>query len=99
MVMTGDPLDAGRALDVGLVNEIVDGDLLAAGFAFAGRMTRHSLVAVRLARTAVRQAATTTLHDGLRAEVELSAQAYASEDAWEGVEAFLAKRPPTFHDR
>jgi enoyl-CoA hydratase len=99
IVLTGDPVDADRARAIGLVNEVIDGDLLVAGLAFARRMTRHSLVAVRLARSAVRSAATNGLEAGLQLEADLSTEAYESDDAREGVAAFFAKREPQFNDR
>jgi enoyl-CoA hydratase len=99
MVLSGDPVDARRASAIGLVNKIVESDLLAEGLGFARRITKHSLIAVRLARTAVRAATTTELDAGMRLEADLSTEAYSSEDARDGIAAFIAKRQPSFHDR
>lgn len=99
LILSGDVLESEAAHAIGLVNDVVTGDLLTAGLAFARRITRNSLVAVRLARAAIRQADLTDLPEGLRRECDLSTQAYASADAREGIEAFIAKREPHFLDR
>jgi len=99
LILTGETIDAERAVALGLVNRIVDGDLVDHGLEFASRMTRHSKVTVRLARDAVRLAGEVGLEEGLVAEALLSTRAYLSEDAAEGVGAFLGKRQPTFKDR
>jgi len=41
MIVSGDPIGADEALKVGLIDEIVDGDLTAAGVAFAERVVRE----------------------------------------------------------
>jgi enoyl-CoA hydratase len=99
LILTGDVIDAARAAALGLVNRVVDGDLIAGGVAFAARMTRHSLLTIRLARDAVRLASETGLEEGLRAEAALSTRAYLSEDAAEGIGAFVGRRRPVFRDR
>jgi enoyl-CoA hydratase len=99
MVLTGDPITAEQAASIGLVNAVVDADLDAAGRTLARRLTRHSLVTFRLARAAVMRAAETSLAEGLRSETELSTLAYMTEDANEGMRAFLEKRPAHFRDR
>jgi enoyl-CoA hydratase len=99
LILTGETINAERAVALGLVNRIVDGDLLNGGVEFASRMTRHSKVTVRLARDAVRLAGEVALPEGLIAEAALSTRAYLSEDAAEGVGAFLGKRQPAFKDR
>ena len=55
MILTGRTVAAEEALAIGLVNRIVDGDLLTAGRSFADEMTGHSLIALGLARDAVRR--------------------------------------------
>jgi enoyl-CoA hydratase len=99
MVMTGDPISAEQAESIGLIHSVVDSDLDEAGRTLAGRLARHSLVALRFARAAIMRAPETSLAEGLRSESELSALAYMTEDANEGMRAFLEKRPARFHDR
>jgi enoyl-CoA hydratase len=99
MILSGEPVDALAARAMGLVSQVVEGDILTAGLAFAARFTGNSRVAVRLARAAVREAAATSLADGLSAEAALATRAFASADAREGMQAFLDRRPPRFRER
>jgi len=98
MILTAETVDATEAERIGLVNRIVDGDLLEAGRELAGRMTCFSMPALGFARDAVRRAAETSLPEGLKCEAELSALAYQTEDAEEGMAAFEEKRKPEFKD-
>jgi enoyl-CoA hydratase len=96
--MTGRTVDADEALRIGLVHRLVEGDPVAAGIAFAHEFTRYGLPALRFARDAVKRALDLPLSEGLKIEADLSTLAYATEDAQEGMEAFMAKRKPVFKD-
>ncbi|MGH7088077.1 MAG: enoyl-CoA hydratase/isomerase family protein [Stellaceae bacterium] len=98
LILSGRIVEADEALRVGLVNRIADGEPLAAGIAFAREMTRHGLPALAFAREAVRAAAEVPFADGLKVEAQLSTLAYRTEDAAEGLRAFLEKRAPRFKD-
>jgi len=82
----------------GLVNHIVEGDLIEAGQAFAREMTGFSLPVLCLARDAIRRAHDLPLHDGLKIEADLSTLAFQTEDAVEGMTAFIEKRRAVFKD-
>lgn len=99
MVMTGRAVDAQTALQWGLVNRVLDGDPLEGGAAFAREFSGHGLPALSFARDAVRRALDTPLAEGLRIEADLSTLAYQTDDAGEGMAAFMAKRAPRFGDR
>ena len=88
-----------EALAIGLVNRVVDTNLLDAGVEYARTVCRHSLPVLDLVTRAVRRAGETSLHEGLKSEAELSALSYATEDGTEGMQAFLDKRKPVFRDR
>ena len=98
MIMTARTVEAEEALRIGLVNQIAEGDLTAAGIAFAQRFTRFSLPSLRFARDAVRRAGDCALHEGLKVEADLSTLAYRTNDAEEGMAAFEEKRKPEFKD-
>lgn len=99
MILSGRTVAADEALQIGLVNRIVEGDPLAAALDYAGQFTGFSTIAANLAREAVQQAGVLPLDEGLRVEAALSTLAYRSADAEEGMQAFLEKRPPRFTDR
>jgi enoyl-CoA hydratase len=98
MIMTGRTVDAGEALRMGLVHRLVEGDAVAAGVAYAREFAGHSLPVLECARSAVRRALDTPLHEGLKIEADLSGIAYQTRDAAEGMAAFIEKRKAQFKD-
>lgn len=98
LILTGRTVDADEAAQIGLVNRVVDGDLIEAGQSFAREMTEFSLPVLSLARDAIRRAHDLPLHDGLKIEADLSTLAFQTEDAVEGMTAFIEKRKPVFKD-
>jgi enoyl-CoA hydratase len=99
MIMTGRTVDAEEAQRIGLVNRLIDGDALAAGVAFAREFSGHSLPVLGFARDAVKRAGETPLHEGLKIETDLGTLAFQTQDAAEGMAAFMEKRKPKFEDR
>lgn len=99
LIMTGRFVDAAEAERIGLVNRIVDGDIMEAGKAFARTFTGFSLPALHLIRSAVGRALETPLHEGLKLEADVTGIQNRSEDAAEGREAFANKRKAVFQDR
>ncbi len=99
IAMSGRFVGAEEALAIGLVNRVSEGDLLADAMAYARQFTGYGLPALRLVRESVMRAADLPLAEGLKAEAELSAISFSTEDAKEGTGAFLEKRPPQFRDR
>jgi len=99
LIMTGRTVDAEEAARIGLVNRLIDGDSVAAGIAYAREFSRYSLPVLRFAREAVARALDTPLYEGLKTEASLSTLAYRTEDAAEGMAAFIEKRKPDFKDR
>jgi len=88
--------DAGQALDMGLVNEVVPlGELEATGVAWAREILKHSPIAIRCLKAAFNADC-----DGQAGIQELAGNAtmlfYMSEEAQEGRDAFVEKRDPDF---
>jgi len=100
MLLTGDPIDAARALSCGLVTRVVPGARLGEeALALAGLLAQRPPLAVAAVKRAVHQGADGSLAGGLRLEREEFARVLGSEDAREGFSAFLEKRPPTWRGR
>jgi enoyl-CoA hydratase len=98
LAMTGDPIDAPRALQLGLVNRVVPaGQVIDEAIALAERIGENSPVAVRNSRQLVREAAEMSEADGWRRTLELMMPVFESGDAIEGATAFAEKRPPVWH--
>jgi enoyl-CoA hydratase len=97
LAMTGDPIDADRALALGLVNRVVPaGHVVDTAVALADRIASNSPIAVRMARQLVREAAELSEAEGWRRTGELAVEVFASGDAIEGATAFAEKRAPVW---
>ncbi len=100
LLLTGDEFSAGRAYEIGLVNAVVPKDqLLAAAFAMAERILRHSPVAAARIITAVTRGLNTSIKDGLNIEKEQFALMTQSEDIFEGLNAWIERRKPHYSGR
>lgn len=97
MILTGARWDAKRALDYGLVSEVVpSAELMSAARALAARVCALGPLAIRLAKQALNASANMPLQSGLAFESMIQAVTYESKDKLEGASAFLEKRPPRF---
>jgi enoyl-CoA hydratase/carnithine racemase len=99
MTLTGDPIGAERAYELGLVNAVVPADkVLATAVAFAERIAANGPLAVAAVKELVRLG----VSDPARARErlrELQAVVFNSEDAKEGATAFVEKRTPVWQGR
>jgi 2-(1,2-epoxy-1,2-dihydrophenyl)acetyl-CoA isomerase len=97
MAVTADRIPADRALQWGLVNEVVPGEqLLEITMAWAHRLAAGPTLAFGLTKRAMRRGLTTSLEDALEYESHLQEVAGRSQDFREGVQAFLEKREPEY---
>jgi len=97
LVLTGQMISAQEALRINLVNKVVpDESLMDEALEMARMMTRHSPVALGLAKYAVQNAAEADLHTARTIENTCFSLAFASEDKTEGMRAFLEKRKPVY---
>ena len=100
IMYTGDPIGAEEAHRIGLANHVVPaGEALAAAREMAGRLTERPGVALSYIQQAVHRGLGATLPEGLQIEADLFAKVFQTEDAREGVEAFIGKREPKFQHR
>jgi enoyl-CoA hydratase/carnithine racemase len=96
LLLLGGSVDAAEAARLGLVNRVsAPGAALAEARELAERLAALPAVAVRAAK----RATAASLEAGLDREHELFLEAFRSEDAREGVAAFVEKRPPAFRHR
>ncbi|MGB3699207.1 MAG: enoyl-CoA hydratase-related protein [Gordonia sp. (in: high G+C Gram-positive bacteria)] len=100
MLLTGDPVTAPEAADMGLISTVVDdGAALAEAERLAARVAANSPLAVALAKDAALQTFETSLHQGLEHEKRNFVVALQSDDCREGEDAFRNRRRPTFTGR
>ena len=98
LAMTGDPIDAPRALQLGLVNQVVPSTrVVDEAIALAERIGENSPIAVRNSRRLVREAAELSETEGWKRTMELMMPVFESGDSIEGATAFAEKRPPVWH--
>ncbi len=97
LLLTGDAIDARAALDAGLVNRVVPKEeLLDAARTLADRIAANAPLAVQTARAAALDGLHLPLAEGLRLESLYAEPLRSTEDAAEGINAFVEKRSPTF---
>ncbi len=97
MNLVGDPILAEEAFELGLVNRMVeDHELLDTALSWARRLAAQAPVALEQIK---RVSGAGDLDTGIEAEKQGFAVAFASEDAKEGISAFLGKRAPRFQGR
>lgn len=99
LALTGDPIDAARAYDLGLVNQVVEpAEVLEAGIAMAGRIARNGPLALQATKELVRLAVGDVERAWAR-QGEWQPRVFGSEDAREGATAFIEKREPEWRGR
>jgi len=97
--MTGDPISAERAYQLGLVNRLVPPErVVEEAVALAERIGRNSPTAVRVTRRLIREAADVPEEEGWRLTFAAAQEVGASGDGIEGATAFIEKRDPVWHD-
>lgn len=100
LILTGETIDANEALRVGLVEEVVPHEkLMERAKDLAMKILEKPPLAVKLAKKALNASRNMTLVDGLKYELSLFSILFSTEDAKEGMRAFLEKRGPEFRRR
>lgn len=97
MNLVGDPVDAYEAHRVGLANQVVpDHELFDTALAWARKLSGQAPIAIEEIK---KRSHRPDLEEGLATEAEGFARAFGSEDAREGIAAFLGRRRPSFKGR
>ncbi len=95
--LTGEPIGAVEAFDHGLATRVVpDHELLDTALSWARKLAGQAPLAIEQVK---RAAGYGSLDDGIAAEKAGFTSVFASEDAQEGIAAFLGKRTPRFRGR
>ena len=100
MLLTGERIDARRALEVGLVSRVVEpAALLATAEQIAEKIGQNGPLAIRITKELAWRGLHTHPDDMLRLYAAVTALIHDTEDAKEGPRAFSEKRPPVFKNR
>lgn len=99
-ILTGEPIPAQRAYELGLVNRLVEpGTAVDEALALAVQVTACAPLAVWESRAVVLASATADDATLRKLEADAFARVLASEDTKEGLSAFIEKRPPRWTGR
>ncbi|MBS0228960.1 MAG: enoyl-CoA hydratase/isomerase family protein [Proteobacteria bacterium] len=97
LCLTGAPINAERALQLGIVNRVVPAaELESAVMQLAGQLARAAPLALRGMLDCVNIGGECGIEEGLEYESAQFGLMFATEDMREGTSAFLEKRKPTF---
>ena len=97
MLLTGEPIKANFAKDIGLINDYyskskLDKEVLK----IAKIIAQNAPLAVKQAKNSIKKGLQMSLSDGLSFEIECYNRTIITKDRQEGILAFNEKRPPKF---
>jgi enoyl-CoA hydratase/carnithine racemase len=100
MLLTGDMVDAARARDIGLVNDVVPaGEARHAAHALATRIGARSPLTLKIGKEAFYRQLEYDLDEAYAYTAEVMVENMLARDAEEGIGAFIEKREPTWEGR
>jgi len=100
MLLTGEPVSAATAGNIGLVNRVVPaGSEREAAIELARKVARKSAHTVKLGKEAFYRQAEMSLAEAYRFAAEVMTENMLARDAEEGIGAFIEKREPKWQDR
>jgi enoyl-CoA hydratase/carnithine racemase len=100
MLLTGEPIAASTARDIGLVNRVVAaGTERDAAIALAQKVALKSAYTIKLGKEAFYRQAEMNLADAYRYAAEVMTENMMARDAEEGIGAFIEKRAPKWQDK
>jgi enoyl-CoA hydratase/carnithine racemase len=100
MLLTGEPISATTAREIGLVNRVVPaGTERDAALALAQKIARKSAYTVKIGKAAFYRQAEMSITEAYRYTAEVMAENMMARDAVEGIGAFIEKREPKWQDK
>lgn len=100
LLLTGEPISAGRAAQAGLVNHVVgDGTALDSAVELATVIGKNGPLALRAVKEIARRSVGWTEAEKWDRQEEITGPVFASQDAQEGAAAFVERRAPVWRGR
>ena len=100
MILTGEPISGEKAYTYGLANKVVEeGELEEEAKRLAQKIVEKSKLTINQVMQLIPYAKTSQFIEGVAKEREAFGQIFGSDDAKEGVQAFIEKRKPNFQDK
>jgi enoyl-CoA hydratase len=100
MLLTSEPISGTEAVSLGLANRAYPEEtLMDEAYKLAEKIAKKSPVSVKATIELLNYGKTEQFHLGVKKEAELFGQVFSSEDAKEGIAAFLEKRQPVFNGK
>lgn len=97
MMFTSDPISGAEAVQWGLANRsFTEEDLMPKTLEIAKKIAKKSPIALKAAIHMLQYSKPASFFDGVAAEAESFGTVFVSEDAKEGIQAFIEKREPVF---
>ncbi|MEP0189836.1 MAG: crotonase/enoyl-CoA hydratase family protein [Erythrobacter sp.] len=96
LALTGDFIDASRAYELGLINQVTDGSALDGAKALAAKIAANGPLAVKVSKQVMKESRGWAMEDRYANQGKLISPVFVSEDAREGAAAFAEKRAPNW---
>lgn len=100
LALTGDPITATRAAQIGLINQVAaPGTALEVALELAERVAVNAPLSIDAGKQIIEQCPDWSTEEAFTRQGQVAAAALSSQDAGEGMRAFVEKRPPVWRGR